>query len=384
MTLPRRYIHVLWLGLLAGGAVAQDLPARIRAAQSAGDYGRAAAFYRELIASGEDTAEIRSNLAAMLHLAGRESEAVTESQNALQRNPNLPAPNLIAGLALSQRSRWAEALPYLERAQQNDPRGVVPLIALGQAYAGLRNYSLSNAAYLQATKLDDSNAEAWYGLGITYRALADKELRRATQRTIPVQARHNLDLALGALSKAVELDPSSPRARLILAESYRDSNKYTEAIAEYEAILRASPDYPPAELGLATTYWKGGEVEKAIEPLGKVLSRSPDDGEANAIMAQILARRGEFKQAAPYAARALRGNPALLQVRFVMAKIYLAENRTDIAIAELEKAAPADTDGSYHYLLHRVLKSAGRDREAAEALAEFRRLRAASRSGGSQ
>jgi predicted Zn-dependent protease len=101
-------------------------------------------------------------------------------------------------------------------------------------------------------------------------------------------------------------------------------------------------------------------------------------------MAQILVRRGEFKEAAPYAVTALRGNPSLLQVRLVMAKIYLAENRTDIAIEELEKAAPADPDGSYHYLLHRVLKSAGRHREAAEALAEFRRLRAASRSGGTQ
>ena len=107
-------------------ARASDLADQIRAAQSSGEFERAAALYRQLIASGQDTPEIRSNFAAMLHFSGHDREALGQAQIALKSNPYLAGANLIAGVVLSHIGRSGEALPYLQRAHQQDPRGIAP------------------------------------------------------------------------------------------------------------------------------------------------------------------------------------------------------------------------------------------------------------------
>ncbi len=362
----------------------EDLHYRIRVAQSSGNFEEASKLYQQLLASGEDSPELRSNFAAMLQLVGHYSEAIEQARLALKSKPDLAGANLIAGLALSDLSRPKEAVTYLERAHLQDPRGVGPLLALGQCYLKLRDYVRSNDAYRQVSKLDPNNSEALFGLGITYRSLADALLKKSAPGTTPVQAKRHLESALGALTRAVELAPQSARSRLILAESYRDSGRFVDALGEYQACLRLEPGNPAAGLGLATTYWKAGEIDNAVPPLEQVLRKLPADSEANAIMADILVHKGEFDRAKPFARKALEGNPELTQTRVAMAKIYLSEDKPEPAISELKPALPRDPDGTYHYLLHRAFKMEGKEPEAAAALDEFKRLRAASRGGNKQ
>jgi tetratricopeptide (TPR) repeat protein len=364
---------------LAPAFCREDLAEQIRTAQQAGDYQKAAALYPRLIASGEDTPEIRSNYGAMLYLAGRDREAVEQLRTALRQSPGLIAPNLLAGLALTRLGEWNAALPYLQRAHRQQANSPEPLIGLGKAYVGLRDYKHARDAYSQASALDPRSAEAWFGIGITDRSLADAILK--TNHGPNAECEQLLHDSLTALTRAAELDPSSPRARLILAESYRDSGKLVDALSEYQAILRISPEDPAASLGLATTYWKSGDVEPAVPYLNSVLSRFPEDAEANGIMANILVHRGAFHEALPYARKALAGNPNLAQVRASLAKIYLEQKRPESAVRELSRIAPVDPDGSYHFLMARALRELGRDAEASAALERFKQLRAASKAG---
>ncbi len=378
MKLSLAWGAALCLAFASLTARGSDLFDEIRVAQSSGNYERAAALYRELIASGQDTPEIRSNFAAMLHFGGHDREALAEARIALKGNSALAGPNVIAGLSLVRLARWKEALPYLERAHLQDPRGVPPLLGLGQAYVALRDYVRSNAAYLEASKLAPANPDTWYGLGITYRSLADAAMKRSSPGTVSTQARHLLDAALAALTKAVELDPASPRAHLILAESYRDSDKFNEAVAEYDTVLRLNPDDPAADLGLATTYWKSGDSERAIPAVKRVLRKLPDDPEANGIMAQVLAKTGDLHAATPYAVKALNGNPDLVQVRLMLAKIRLSENHPEQALALLNPPPSNDTNGTGYYIAYRAFKLLGRDAQAEAALREFKKRRNAS------
>jgi len=182
-------------------------------------------------------------------------------------------------------------------------------------------------------------------------------------------------LALEALSKAVQLDPESNRAHLLLAEFHRDSGKLIEAVREYEAAIRIRPDLAAAYLGLATAYWKTGETERVSAPLNRALSLAPEDPEANGILADLRVRAGDYSGARQAAEKALRGNSQLAHVRAVMAKIYLAEGRADLAAQTLEPIADQDETGSWSYLLHRALKQLGRDADAEAALGRFRYLR---------
>lgn len=370
--LPVLLLTILCLGLCAGQ---QDYADEIRAAQQQGRYGEAAALYRNLIAAGTDSPEIRSNYGMMLQLAGKSREATEQFRVALHANPNLVSANLFNGLAEVALGRPKQAVFYLERASQLDKTRPEPEVGLGKAYVALRDFKNANRAYLEATKRDGNSAEAWYGVGITDRSLAEQKLSHAARlgdaRAPGTQAL--LDDAYKALKRAAELDPQSARVHLILGESLRDSGKLVEAIPEYESAIRLEPRMEAGYLGLATTYWKQGEWQNAMPPLQRALQLSPRDAEAHAILADLLFRQNDPKDAVEQAATALAGNPKLALPRVVMARIHLANKQPDRAAAELERVSQLDPDGSYHYLLWRAYKLAKKPEQAEAALAEFRR-----------
>jgi tetratricopeptide (TPR) repeat protein len=370
--LPVLLIMILCLGLRAGQ---EDYADEIHAAQSQGQYGAAAELYRKLIASGADSPEVRSNYGVMLQLAGKSREATEQFRIALHANPSLVAANLFNGLGEVDLGRAKQAIPYLERAALLDKTRPEPEVALGKAYVALRDFKNANHAYREATKRDENSAEAWYGVGITDRSLADEKLSRAVQRGVAhaPETQALLDDAFRALKRAVELDPQSARVHLILGESLRDSGKLVEAIPEYQAAIRLEPRMEAGYLGLATTYWKQGEWQDAMPPLRRALELSPRDAEAHAILADLLFRQNDAKGAAEQAAIALAGNSKLAVPRVVMARIDLANKQPDKAAAELEQVSELDPDGSYHYLLWRAYKLAKKPEQAEAALAEFRR-----------
>lgn len=377
--MPRTFNHVLLLvAFSAASAATPDLHEELHRAQSSGKFAEAASLLRQLIAEGENTAAQHSNLAAMLHFAGYDREALAEARIALKRDPGLSKASLVAGMSLLRMGDAKAALVYLDRAHREMPSDVVPVLGLARAYLSLRDYHNANALFREGARLDPKNPETWFGAGITFRSLADEAIKKAPLGETPPEAVRFLQAALPALTKAVELDPESTRTHLVLAESYRDSGKLLDAVKEYQIVFRNHPGDPAANLGLATAYWKAGELDNALPALQIVLNATPGDPEANGIMAAILVRRGAFAQAGIHAKRALQVNPNLPQVRFALAKVYLEDNNPEAAVAELRKIAPRDPDGSYHFLLHRALKSLGRDQEAAAALDEFKRRRSVS------
>lgn len=370
----------LLITFLVIGANAQDLSERIRSAQSAGNYDGAAKLYSELIASGSDAPEVRSNYGVMLHLAGKNREALEQFRIALRAKPTLNAANLFAGLAELDLGEPKLALPYLKRVRNADASKPAPLLALARAQAALRQYDLANEDYRKAADLDGSLAEAWYGLGVTDRSLAEELLNRAARRGEKNPANQErvhtlLDDALKALTRALELDPGSARTHLVMAESLSDSGKFAEAVAEYQSALKLDPRLEAASLGLASQYWKQRQFDQAVPLLQQVLRTTPKDPEANGMMADIVQHAGRDSEAKRYAEVALAGNPDLIETRVVLARIYVDMQEPKQAILELKKVIAADPDGSYHFLLYRAYRQAGDEESAKSALARSQEIR---------
>ncbi len=373
---------MLALSVSFAHAFADNLAEQIRAAQSAGDYQKAAKLYQQLIADGTDSPEVRSNLGMMLHLAGSNREAMDQFRIALRQKPTLASANLFAGLAEVDLGAPKEALPLLKKARQLDPGSPAPLLGLGRTYLALRDYGLANDSYFKATQLNPRLAEAWYGVGITDRSLAEQRLNKAArggpsvdQAELQKEAKDLLGRALETLKRAIELDPTSARAHLILAESFSEAGRLVDAIPEFEAAIKQDSKLDAAYLGLATAYWRQGQFQDALPLLKRILASSPQDPEANAMLADILEHDGQSAAAKQHAGIALAGNPDLIQAHVVLGRIYLAEQQPKLAIAELQKVLAADPDGSYHFLLFRAYKAAGDEKSARAALADFQRLR---------
>jgi tetratricopeptide (TPR) repeat protein len=370
------------LSAMIAPAMADDLAAQIRAAQSAGDYQQAAKLYRQLIAEGTDSPEIRSNLGISLHLAGSNREALDQFTIALHQNSSLISANLFAGLTEVDLGKPKEALPLLDKARELDPASPAPLLGLGKAYVALRDFGAANQSYVKAAALNPRLAEAWYGVGITDRSLAEQRLNKAARggpsvdkQALEGEAKDLLDRALQGLTRAVELDPGSARHHLILAESFSEAGRLVDAIPEFETAIKLDSKSEAACLGLATAYWRQRQFPNALPLLKRVLASSPKDPEANAMLADILEHDGDRDAASRHARVALAGNPDLLQAHVVLGRVYLAEQQPEQAITELRQIAGADPDGSYHFLLFRAYKQVGNEDAARAALAEFERLR---------
>lgn len=374
------FLAALFFLSVRGGAQ-EDLASRIHAAQSSGNYQEAATLYRQLIHSGTDSPEVRSNYGIMLYLSGQHREALAQFRTALHENPNLEAANLFAGEACLSLGEPKTALVYLERARQLDPQRPAPLLSIGKAYLALRNYEMAGNFYARAADLDSKSFEAWYGVGVTDRRRAEDLLNRAARQGLAhsnpdgAKIQRLLEGALQALQRAVALDPNSARTHLLMAESLADQNKLAEALPEYNAAIRLDPNLEGAYLGLATEFWKQAQFDQALPPLEKVLEKSPADPEANGIMADILQHKGDNEAAERHALLALKGNPDLIETRVVLARVYLGRQHPDLAIKELQQVVAADPDGSYHFLLYRAYKKLGNDAQAEKAMADFRQIR---------
>ena len=344
------------------------------AAQSSANYPEAANLYLKLIAGGDDGPEIRSNCGVMLHLAGRNREALEQFHVALRQQPEMASANLFAGISEFELGELKAALPYLNKAQQLDPNRPAPLLALAKLYVALRQYERANELYAKAVALDSRLAEAWYGLGVTDRSLAEQLLnQKSSPRDQKVQ--HLLDGAVQALTRAVELEPNSARAHLLMAESLADAGKVDEAASEFRAAIKLDPQLDAAYLGLATDYWKEHEFAQALPLLQRLLQKTPNDPEVNAMLADLLEHNSDFAAAQQHAQIAAAGNPTLIQPHVVLARIYLAKQQPQLAITELRKVVAADPDGGYHFLLYRAFHQIGDEKEAKEAMAEFQKIR---------
>jgi tetratricopeptide (TPR) repeat protein len=373
-------LPLLGLPVLVHG---QDtLAGQIRAAQEAGNYQQTAKLYLQLIAAGTDSPEIRSNCGIMLHLAGKNHEALEQFRIALRRKPDLASANLFAGLSEFDLGQFRDAMPFLERAQELDPTRPAPLLALAKTYVALREYQAANNCYIKAAAKDANLAEAWFGIGVTSRSMADELLNQAVRNgqaddpAFKDKAHHLLDDALRNLTTAIELEPTSARTHLIMGEALADEGKLAEATREYEAAMKLDPALDAAYLGLASAYWKQRQFDEALRLLQHVLAKSPKDPEANGIMADIAEHNGDNSAAEQYANLALAGNPNLIETRVVLARVYLSEHKPDQAVRQLSNITPADPDGSYHFLLYRAYHEAGNETAAQTALAEYKRLKA--------
>jgi len=412
---------VRWFALLLMGAgvlfgQTAELLREAVAAQKRGDYERAAEVYRRALELAPGRARLRSNLGLMLYLQGKDQEALGQFRQALRDEPNLTAAHLFTGLALLRRQRPREALPHLTRARRSDPQDLIATLAAARANVALQQYAEANELYHTATQVDPENAEAWFGLGVTYRNLLDHAMvrmaganagvaperilieragrERAHSELAALQskaakapddsqalaelARAYQALAVQALGRAVALDPESARSHLLLAESYREANDLLEAVREYEKAIAIEPKLAAAHLGLATTYWKEGDRDEALPPLRRTLELSPRDPQANAIMADLLAGENRCVAARPYADSALAGDPNLHLAQYVLARCEFIEGQTEEAAALLEGIVRHDLSGAYSYLQFQVLRKLGRHDEAQEALRRFRKLRGSS------
>ena len=130
---------------------------------------------------------------------------------------------LAQGKALMAQKKYAEAIPFLERATQRDPRSFAAWANLGWAYNSTGRYSDGLAANEKALALDDTQAWVWDN-----KAAALGNLRRYEE-------------ALAAYDRALELDPKFALTWTGKGAALAGLRRFEEALAAHDRALALDP-----------------------------------------------------------------------------------------------------------------------------------------------
>jgi tetratricopeptide (TPR) repeat protein len=109
--------------------------------------------------------------------------------------------------------------------------------------------------------------------------------------------------AIIAFSRAIELDPQYFKAIVNLALMYDEQQKFSLAIETFEKAAEIEPQNPDVWSHLGNAYYGQGEYPKAMEYYRKALDIDPDSGHALYSMGVAFADAGIFREAVRYWSR---------------------------------------------------------------------------------
>ncbi len=189
------------------------------------------------------------------------------------------------------------------------------------------------------------------------------------------ESKADQELAIGALTRAGQIDADSPRMHVLLGDVFREKRQWEEAKAEYKKALALTPVSRGARLGLAITLFAELKNDEALAIAKSLLSESAIDPEANLLAGEILVQNQEFAEAESYLHQCAALKPELMpRCHALLGNVFAETNRTPAAISEYKLALTGDEDGKVHYQLGRLYMKSGSKAEAQQVLQESKRL----------
>jgi Tfp pilus assembly protein PilF len=304
-----------------------------------------------------------------------------------------PAARSQLGAALLEAGLVKEAAAELAAAVGDDPSNVADIALLARAYHRQQD-DASAARTLESALARGIEAPPLYA------ALAEIS-----------EARGEIEKAIPAMRRAIQLDPrnesyrfryamlltdsSAPQAAVIrLREALSDfpdsaklwfamgvaqftDNKYAEAAEAFAHALEREPKMSPALAYLGMMNVDQGRIPEALVYYQKALDADAHSAVNHFLIAEAFTKlpAPDDQQAQRHLNRALELDPGFVQAHLTLGKIYLRTNRFENAGAELEGVVRVDPkQAEAYYQLSRVYTRLKRREDAQKAVARFEQL----------
>lgn len=179
------------------------------------------------------------------------------------------------GIALLDAQQYAASLAAFEHVAHLRPDYADAFTNMAIVEIQWERYSEAMPHLAQALQLAPNNARAMY-----YRALVERN-------------EGNLDLAIADFSGVLKGFPRSRDAHRELGFSLYQQHKYTEAVAEYQALQSIDPDDLAAHYNLSILYRRLGMRDKAAQE-ASAFADQKDDPTASAYALEYLRGHSEL------------------------------------------------------------------------------------------
>ncbi len=238
-----------------------------------GYYDQSEALFRLALRDDPSSAEALYGLGSVYLKQEKSGEARESFERAVKMQANFPDTLANAwnnlGLLATREGRTAEAIPYFERAIQQNPDHLVALENLGNAFRQQKDWGAARKIFERALKVSPEDAEANYGLGMVF-AQTDDNLR-----------------AYEYLQNALKSRPGYPEALNNLGVLYLRTQRRDQAVASFEECIRTAPSFDQSYLNLARVYVLEGTPEKAKVVLLELLKQHPGHPQARQMITEL-------------------------------------------------------------------------------------------------
>lgn len=177
----------------------------------------------------------------------------------------------------------SDAIPLLEEALKADPQFAMAAAKLSAVHFNLGHPKESYEYAAKAIELADRlpAQERYYVEGRFY-SLKTKTLGQAIE----------------AYQRAINLYPTHTSVRHNLANLYFEMERFDEATAHYEELVRRGSEFAGTFANLALCYAALGKVDEGVTLLRGYLDEHPDHGGAWAFLGDFLLRAGKLDDSA--------------------------------------------------------------------------------------
>lgn len=155
--------------------------------------------------------------------------------------------------------------------------------------------------YLTAIQLDDSNIEAFKGLGLAYKQVGC------------------LKSAVSAFELAKKLNPFDKYLYFEAGCCYCMDKKYAKAITEFKKALKLSPDYWEAHYNLALAYEMDHQCENAIKEYNRLIKNNPKSIKTYNSLAGLYIKLNMYKESIKVFRDVLKFHPEFTRAYLGMA-----------------------------------------------------------------
>lgn len=221
--------------------------------EKAGRYDNAIPAMRLAINLQPDSENYRFQYGLLLTNADAPAAAVIRLDEALKTFPNSPRLWLARGIADLKDNKNVEAAQSISKAIELDPKFAQAHAYLGLVKAQIGDYAGAIKSYQKALS---NNAN----LAVAHQLIADAMLQQTDGDNAQIEAE---------LKKSIALDASYLPSHLSLGKLYVRMQRWSEAAAELNEVVRAAPDTAEAYYQLGRVYARLKNKKEADAALAK-------------------------------------------------------------------------------------------------------------------
>lgn len=216
-----------------------------------------------------------------------------------------------------------EALRFLEKAQELNPKSARTRQAMGAIYEKMGDLDKAEELYKEAALVNPQFVKVHQSLGELYEKKGEPEK------------------AAKAIEAAVEISPNNPDRLTLLGKVYLENGNLEKAEELFKAAVKHDPKNPDRQTAIGEIFLKAGLEDKAAESFQGSLELKQDVNVYNRL-GIALRRKGKFKEAILEYKKALKVDPNDEVIYYNIGRAYMQDQNFMSARKAFNKALAMD------------------------------------------